>query len=124
MPVIVQDEVFDLLPSPSWGTPQKRKAPKIKFQSANGYVHQRERYSHPRMAYSLKWPLLTEAEKNTLENWLDSVKSATFWLVPPTGLWSGLSAVSVKLCRLTDDEITFTPLSYGYWAVDINVEEV
>lgn len=124
MPVIVQDEVFEILPSPAWGSPQKRRAPKIRFQAAAGYVHQRERYSHARTVYPLKWPLLTEAEKNTLENWLDNTKSDTFWLVPPTGLWSGLDAPVIKLCRVTDDEITFTPISYGYWSVDITVEEV
>jgi len=124
MPVIVQEEVFDMLPSPSWGSPQTRRAPKIRFQAAAGYTHQRERYSHARMIYTLRWPLLLEAEKNTLENWQDSIGSATFWLLPPTALWSGLGSPTVRLMRLTDDEVKYIPVSYGVWSVELTVEEV
>jgi hypothetical protein len=124
MPVIVQDEVFDMLPSPDWGSPQHRKTPRIKFEAAAGYVQQRERYPHSRYKYPLKWSRLAEAEKNILENWLDQVKSNAFWIIPPTGLWSGLGGITIKYCRVSDDEVIFTPLAYGQWSVEITVEEV
>lgn len=124
MPAEVQDEIFEILPSPSWGTPQKRTAPKLRFQAAAGYTHQRERYSHARFNYPLKWPLLTEAEFQTLQNWLDSTGSATFWFLPPTALWSGIGSATVRLCRIVSDEVSITPVAYGLYSVEITLEEV
>jgi hypothetical protein len=124
MPVTVQDAVFDILPSPGWGSPSIRKAPKIKFESANGYKHQRERWSSPRYTYPLKWSVLTAAEANTLKNWLDSTASNSFWFLPSTAMWGGVTAPSIKLMRVSDDEIKFVPLTYGYFSVEITLEEL
>ena len=124
MPVEVQDTLFDILPSPSWGTPRIRKAPKISFEAANGYKHQRERYSHARYTYPLKWPVLTTAEVNTLENWMDETASNTFWFLPPTAMWGGTTNPTIRLMRVSSEEVTITPISYGYYSVEITLEEV
>jgi hypothetical protein len=124
MPITVQDTLFDLLPSPSWGTPRIRTAPKIRFQAANGYVHQRERYSHARYKYPLKWDLLTETEMNTLENWLDQTGSNTFWFLPPTALWGGTGTPTIRLVRVTDEETIVMPLAFGCYSASLTLEEV
>lgn len=123
MPV-VQDTLFDILPSPSWGSPRIRRAPKVTFEAANGYKHQRERYSHARYKYPVKWPLLTAAELSTLENWLDQTGSNTFWFLPPTAMWGGTTNPTIRLMRVASEEVTITPLSYGYYSVEILLEEV
>ncbi len=124
MPVIVQDTLFDILPSPAWGSPRIRKAPKIGFEAANGYKHQRERYSHARYAYPIKWPVLTAAEVSTLENWLDQTGSDTFWFLPPTAMWGGTTNPTIRLMRVVSEEVTITPVSYGFYSVEILLEEV
>lgn len=124
MPVIVQDTLFDMLPSPAWGSPRIRKAPKIKFQAESGYTHQRERWSNARYSYPTKWPLLTTAEVNTLENWLDNTGSKTFLFLPPTAMWGGTTNPTIRLMRVASEEITITPVSYGYYSVEILLEEV
>jgi hypothetical protein len=128
MPVVVENREYELLPSPSWGGyVRKRTAPKIRFQSAKGYVHQRESFPSPRGVFSLEWGLLSDAEKNLLSCWLDYIGSASFCFVVPESIWprpDGSVIPEVRLCRVTDEEIDFKPLSYGWWSAKITVEEI
>jgi len=124
MPVLVQEELFEILPSPSWGTPQIRKDPKVVFESSGGYRHQRDKWTSARWAFPLKWALLTEAEVQTLTNWLDNIGSDTFLFVPPTAAWGGVLNAVVRLCRLPEQEVRIIPLAYGFYSAEIIVEDV
>lgn len=111
MPVIVQDEIFDILPAPTV-MELKRRAPKIKFEAAAGYEHQRERYSHARRSYGLRF-LCNQAQLNTLDNWLDMTKSATFWWLPPEAVWKSPTAPTIRLMRITSEEIPYEVVLSG-----------
>ena len=128
MSVVIDNLEFDLLPSPSYaGYAPTRKAPKIKFEAESGYTHQRERWPFARRSWPLEWPVLTTAEKNTLENFLDYIKSTSFVFVPPDSLWprpDGTILPEIHLCRVTDEDIVIKPISYGFWSAKITVEDL
>ncbi len=129
MPVTVEDSIFDILPTSTYNIKIARNAPKITFQSANGYKHQREQYSYARHSYDVEF-IVTQEKWNTLENWLDQVGSNTFWYLPPESMWKSPTAPAIRLCRIPTDSIDTTvlrssaPGNAPLYSVKFRMEEV
>lgn len=130
MPVEVENEIFELLPSPTLASyAPARKAPKVKFQSASGYTHQRERYPSARYSFPYEWALLTLEQKNLLEAWLDDTGSKTFYFVPPESLIplaDGTVVPQLRLARIVDEQTVIRPhgRAFGRWTAKITIEDV
>ena len=130
MPVTIDNQEFDLLPAPSLSSYAPiRKAPKVKFQAEAGYTHQRERYPFARRSYPLEWGILTLAQKNLLEAWLDDIGSAAFYFVPPESLLprpNGVVVPEVRLVRVVDEETVIKPhpRAFRRFTAKITVEEL
>jgi hypothetical protein len=125
MPTIIDNTTFDLLPAPQFGAFQiKRKAPKIKFQAAKGYVHQREQYPAPKYQFTHGWNVLTTAQCNLLRAWLDFAGSdAFYYVVPDSEFFEGM-VNDTHLVRIVDEETEITPLSNGKYKVSITMEDL
>lgn len=106
MPVIVEDNIFEILPHPSTNIKITRKAPKITFQSANGYKHQREQYAYARRTYDVEF-FIVQSQLNTFDNWLDQNGSKTFWWLPPESLWKSVNP-TIRLMRIGTEAVNYT----------------
>jgi len=130
MPVEVQNEIFDLLPAPTLASyAPVRKAPKVKFQAASGYTHQRERYPVARRTFPYEWTSLTLDQKNMLDAWLDGNGSKTFYFVPYEStlpLADGSIEPVLLLGRIVDEDIVIkaNPRAHGRWMAKFTIEEV
>ena len=130
MSVVIDNQEFDLLSSPSLGSyAPARKAPKVKFQAAAGYTHQRERYPSARRSFPMEWPLMTLAQKNMLENWLDFIGSQSFYFIDPQSLLprpDGSIVPAIYLCRVVDEETVIKPhpRAFRRFSAKITVEEL
>lgn len=125
MPVTIDNTDFELLPSPSYGPYRKvRVSPKIKFQAAKGYSHQRDAFTGPKYRFPLGWKLLNTAEHNMLVAWLDFAKSNAFYfVVPDTAAFAGME-LDVHLVRIVDEETEIEPVSPGWYRAAITLEDV
>lgn len=129
MPVIVQDSLFDILPASTYNIKIKRSAPKVTFQSANGYKHQREKYSHARRIYDVEF-IVNQTQLNTLDNWLDENGSNTFWWLPNEALWKDSASPTIRLVRISTEEISYNTILSGsaaggpLYSVQFTMEEV
>lgn len=130
MPVVIDNQTYDLLPSPSQSSyAPSRKAPKVKFQAEAGYTHQRERYPFARRSFPMEWPLMTLAQKNLLEKWLDYIGSESFYFVDPQSLLprpDGSIVPAIHLCRVVDEETVIKPhpRAFRRFTAKITVEEL
>jgi len=130
MPVTIDSTLFDLLPPPQFGQYSiTRMAPKVTFQSANGYKHQREAFSSARYRFVNGWNALTVAQYNTLMAWLDYAGSGAFYyVVPDTEAFAGMS-LTTRLVRIVDEETEITPFDKtaageGFYRVRITLEDL
>jgi len=116
MSAVYSNIEYDLIPAHQGGFKSMIIAPKIRFQSTSGYVHQRNRYPARYKKIVHEWPAMTAAEYEMLLAWLDEVGSDAFWFVLPTSLEprpDGQIIPRAILARIIDEEIPEDPVEYG-----------
>lgn len=125
MPVTIDNTLFDLLPPPQFGNYSIiRTAPKVTFQSAGGYSHQREAWSSARYKFVHGWGVLTAAQYNMLTAWLDFAGSdAFYYVVPDTAFFSGMS-LTTRVVKIIDEETEITPIGDGLYQARITLRDL
>lgn len=128
MKILVDGTYVDIVPSPAFGGYSAlRKSPKITYQAEAGYKHQRNRWTADRRIYLMEWKTLTTAEKNTLDLWIDDIKSTSFYFVTPESIYpdgNGVITPQVRLVRISSEEVEIKPIAPGFFSAKITLEEV
>lgn len=130
MSAVLDNLVYDLIPAQFGGYKPTIVAPKIRFQAAAGYVHQRERYPALGRKIVLETNITSQGEYNMIRAWLDYVGSDSFWYVLPTSLSPRPDGQVIPrgiLCRIIDEEIPDDPIFPNdgfYWHVRITLESI
>lgn len=130
MPAAFENQYYDLIEADFGGYKQSIVAPKIRFQAAAGYVHQRERYPAQARKIVIESARATEGERNMMRAWLVYMGSGTFWYVLPASLAprpDGQVIPRGVLCRVIDEEIPDEPVGYGdgpYYHLRVTLESI
>jgi len=101
--------LFDLVPFPNFGSPYDYNNPQHEFQSEGGYRDARNAWSNWRFSWVWQWTNLTQAQINTIRQWLDEIRSDTFQMIDPA---TDGPSPETYLCRIKAGSFKHTPRRY------------
>lgn len=122
---LIENTLFELLPPPTYSDYKKVKlVPKVKFQSAGGYKHQRNKFAGNKYRFYHGWNIISDAAVNTLEMWIEFAKSNSFYYVVPDSVSFPANETMVRVVRIIDDEVEITPIGFGFYTAKITMEDL
>ncbi len=102
--------------APDWGTDGECFKPQIRTPFEGNYVQSRPAVTRAVGKWTLRWPLLPEAEYQTLETFFKAQQGNTFnWTEPVTG--------TVRVIRFTENSLKWKHAKKGYREVAVGIEE-
>lgn len=103
---------------PQYPLDEDREDSAIKSDFEGGYQHTRPRYTRVRRIFDIKYINLSDADKTTLETFINTVKGSAnsfTWTHPKTS-----TTYTVRF----DKPPKFTYVHYGLWNVEFKLNEV
>lgn len=103
---------------PEYPLSEEREDSTIRSQFEGGYEHTRPRFTRIRKTFGLKYSMLPDADKTTLDDFITTVKGsadAFTWTHPKYGTQHNV--------RFTKPP-KFEYVQHGYWNVEIELREV
>jgi phage-related protein len=106
---------FPDIQNPSGMTERTMKG-QYKNKFGAGYVQSAPKWTRSRKQFNLTWDAMSDADKETLEDFFAANLGSTFdWTHPITG--------AVYTVRFSDDELPAQYKQFMRWQVDITLEE-